>query len=474
MRTQVSKNVLSESLIRESLSVALLLSSLATPFLTCLSNAYAQPRDQKAAETGSSISDEKVDEETLAKDSSTEINVKNADITAIIRIFSKKTRRNFILDERVKGKVSIYLPGRVSSEESMRILDSVLAYKGFASVPIGKNLWKIVPAKEAKSSTIPTQRDNPDGTPGPEVVTRLVQLKYINADEVRQLLSQLISTDGFLSAYAATNSLVLIDSEDNIARLLDIVDTMDVPFSNREMTIIPIVNAEAKDIADKVNELLGLGSAQGAGSSGGSAGAAGNLDFGLELARARVRQMAMQNANAAQAGINNNIVQGGAAGGGEASSNSVGSRASQPKILADERTNSLILVADEDTTARVRALVSQLDSKVDMSGAQYWVYRCQHASADDLADVLGGLVGKGGSSRSTTSTGGNQFDTNNDLISGGASNRQSSRQSGTQNRLRSQNRTPGQSRNQASTGGGVSSVELSEELSIRETSPGAC
>ena len=465
MRTQVSGYV-----VKDLLKAALLLSPFimplgalpfleSAPFLAGVPSAFGQPKEQKDAETGSSISDVKVDEETLAKDSSTEINVKNADITAIIRIFSKKTRRNFILDERVKGKVSIYLPGRVSSEESMRILDSVLAYKGFASVPIGKNLWKIVPAKEAKSSTIPTQRDPPDGTPGPEVVTRLVQLKYINADEVRQLLAQLISADGFLSAYAATNSLVLIDSEDNIARLLDIVNTMDVPFSNREMTIIPIVNAEAKDIAEKLNEILGLNSSQGPGSGGAAAG--GNLDFGLELARARVRQMAMQNAGGAQAGMNPNQT-GAAPGGGEAASASVGARASQPKIIADERTNALVIVADEDTTARVRAIVSQLDSKVDMSGAQYWVYRCQHASADELADVLGGLVGKGGSGSRSGSEGGGMFNAGSDLISGstGGSSRRSGRQSG-------QNRTPGQSRGTTSSGnGGASSVELSENLSI--------
>jgi general secretion pathway protein D len=83
----------------------------------------------------------------IAKDSSTEINVKNAEIASIIRIFSRKLKRNYILDEKVRGKVSIYLPGKVSAEESLRILDSVLALKGFSSVPIGDNICKIVPSK---------------------------------------------------------------------------------------------------------------------------------------------------------------------------------------------------------------------------------------------------------------------------------------------------------------------------------------
>ena len=205
---------------------------------------------------------DELNEEEIAKDSTTEINVKNADIAAIVRIFGRKTKRNYILDDRVKGKVSIYLPGKVSSEESIRILDSVLAYKGFSAVPIGENLWKIVPAKEAKQSTIPTILDSPEGEPSRSMVTRLVQLQYVSADEVRQLVAQLISPDGFLNAYSGTNSLVLIDTEDNIERIIGIIKTLDIPFSDRDMTIIPIKYADAVDIAAKLNDLLNEGQSQ--------------------------------------------------------------------------------------------------------------------------------------------------------------------------------------------------------------------
>ena len=114
-----------------------------TLFLATIDTAGAQPK------TPGTTTGQNSDE--YAKDSSTEINVKNADIAAIIRIFSRKTKRNFILDEKVRGKVSIYLPGKVSAEESLRILDSVLALKGFSSVPIGDNLWKIVPSQRLQS-----------------------------------------------------------------------------------------------------------------------------------------------------------------------------------------------------------------------------------------------------------------------------------------------------------------------------------
>jgi general secretion pathway protein D len=308
-------------------------------------------------------------DQDIAKDSNTEINVKNADIAAIIRIFSRKTKRNYILDEKVRGKVSIYLPGKVSAEESLRILDSVLALKGFTTVPIGENLWKIVPSKEARQSTIPTRLDGRTSNPTSSVITRLVSLKYVSAQDVQQIISQLISADGLVNAYTGTNSLILIDAEDNVERLLRIIDQLDVPFSNREMTIIPIQHADVEDIAQKLNDILGDGSKK---------------DGANEAARAALRDP--NQPGALPAGATQAISR-------QTSGKTISARGLEPKIIPDQRTNSLIIVADDETTARIRALVSQLDSKVDLSGNKFYVYRCQHANAEEISQVLAGLVG---------------------------------------------------------------------------------
>lgn len=436
---------------------AALLNLLLLTFLVCAFTAAAQVPQNNSPEAAADVN-----EDELAKDSTTEINVKNAEITAIIRIFSKKTKRNFILDERVKGKVSIYLPGKVSTEESIRILDSVLAYKGFVAVPIGDNLWKIVPSKEARQSTIPTKLENPDGKPSPSMVTRLVQLKYISSDEARQVITPLVSADGLLNAYAGTNSLIIIDSESNISRLIGILENLDVPFANRDMTIIPVRHADATDLAAKLNEILGLGTS--------SAGAA-REDSGLDLLRARMREIAGTTASL-RASTNPSAVvqQATSATASDADSSAVNAaRSHQPKIIADERTNSLIIVADEETTARIQALVAQLDSRIDLSGSRFWVYRCQHAKADDLATVLSGLSGVGGSTagRSTGESGGLQ-----DLISGntgtsrtGSSGRSTSL-SRSQQRIESQRRVPGQSRISGGSRSGSSSVKIGEDISI--------
>jgi general secretion pathway protein D len=340
----------------------------------------------------------------IAKDSNTEINVKNAEIASIIRIFSRKLKRNYILDEKVRGKVSIYLPGKVSAEESLRILDSVLALKGFSSVPIGDNIWKIVPSKEARQSTIPTLTESRPDKPTAAVVTRLVNLKYVNSQDIQQILSQLVSADGLVNAYTGTNSLILIDSEDNIERLVKLVDELDVPFSNREMTIIPIQYADAQDIAQKLGDILGEGNRR---------------DGAADMARASIGDPAAAAAPPVGGGAPR-IATGG---------KTVAARGLEPKIIADQRTNSIIVVADGDTTARVRALIAQLDSKLDLSGNKFYVYRCQHANAEEIAQVLSGLAGGGGSGGTTGTRPGR--------LSGSSSSR--SGLSGSQQRPSSQN-----------------------------------
>jgi len=391
-------------------------------------------------------------------DETGEINVKNAEIAAILRIFSRKTGRNFILDERVKGKVTMYLPGKLTSVESLKILDSVLALKGFTTVPISENLWKVIPSKEAKQSTIPTVEGDEPVTAG-AVVTKLINLKYVGAEEVQPLIQQLVSSDGLVSSYSASNSVVIIDYENNIERLSKIVASLDIPFANREMAIIPVQNADAKDIAEKLSELLGTGSDKKTGE-----------DSGLDLVRARMRDMANNpratNLVAAQNQQMNN------APAQTQNATSTTSRSKDPKIIADERTNSIVVVADEDMIARVKALISQLDSKVDLSGNRFYVYRCQHANAEELADVLAGLTGQSSSS-STGLSGSNStrssfnedgIDMNGSRSSTSGRDRSFGR---TQNRLGNTSRTPGRSRSESGAGNtGSKTIQFGEDIAI--------
>ncbi len=435
-------------------------------FFCCASLVLAQPRPRArplgaANQPSAGAPQGTPADQEYAKDASTEINVKNADIAAVVKIFSKKTKRNYILDDRVKGKVSIYLPGKVSAEESLRILESVLAFKGFTTVPIGENLWKIVPSREAKQTTIPTIVDEQEGTPTAAVVTRLLPLQYIGAEEMKQLIAQLISSEGLVNAYTGTNSLILIDSEDNIRRIESIVHELDVPASDRDMTIIPVVHAEATDIADKLNQILGEDEKENT----------NQPRARLGIGESAVSGSARPAGNSAPLGVTT------APGAAmmAASTGTISNRSRGPKIIADERTNAIIVVADEDTTTRVRGLVAQLDSKVDRSGSKFYVYRCQHANAEDLAQVLSGLMGGSGSSSGGTSNrssstgfgGDSEGSLGRGMNSSSSTNRSSSSsRSRSRSGLSSQTRSPGQSRSgsQGSTNPGT--VNVGEEMSI--------
>jgi general secretion pathway protein D len=398
--------------------------------------------------------EELVDDEGL-----TEINVRNADLEAVIRIFSRTTGRNYILDERVRGRVTIYLPARVTPQDSIRILDSVLSLKGFASVPIGDNLWKIVPATEARQTSIPTIADDqrlPEVTSA-AMVTRLLNLRFVGADEIRQLLTPMISPAGLINAYAGTNSLIIIDSEDNVQRLEQIISSMDVPYRDRDMTVIPIVHADAVDIALKLNEILGDSEHQEASTD--------PQALTQQAIRARIREAARQAAQAR-------------AGGGQAEgvtrvsevmleSTGVTSRVRAPRIIADERTNSVLVIADDETTARIRALVSQLDSEVNLSGTRFYVYRCQHAKAEELAAILSNLMT--GGSAAGNGFGGAERITQDAF---GQATRLGSRPRAeaferTAGRIERQQRTPGQSRGVSERGSlGLVGGQLADDIFV--------
>ncbi len=426
MKTILKSKLLSKTLLSS-------LSSLLLCLLLCLSYSslsFAQSLQADSDGNSDIISlraQDNQNNDDLAKDASTEINVKNADIAAIVKVFSKKTKRNYILDENVRGKVSIYLPGKVTSDEALRILESVLALKGFTSVPVSKNLWKIIPARDAKGATIPTKLSSDLDSATAAVVTRLINLKYVNAEDMQQIISQMISPNGIVNAYTGTNALIIIDSEDNVARLIDIINTLDVPFTSQEMTIVPIKYAEATDLAEKLKEIL---------TDEKNNATINNLRNPRILGQNRLPQAPQQG------------------GGASASSGkTIASRAKEPKIIADERTNSIILLADDETTARIKALIDQLDSQVDLSGNRYYVYRCQHANAEDLAEVLSGLSSNAKSSSESANPGLQK-----------TSDTQTRNR--TQERLATQTRTLGTSRLTPKSSDSLQSATLGEDVSI--------
>ena len=305
----------------------------------------------------------------------TSLNGNEIDIAVLVKTFSKLTKRNYIVDNTVKGKVAIHLATPVTVPEALRIFESVLLLKGFTTVPLGNNTWKVITAKDAKQTTIP-MLDGALDKSSDALVTQLIRLKNTQASELQQVLAQFVSKEGMVNAFAATNALILIDSAANIKRLSKLVDQLDVPAADQDITIIPVLHAEAKDVAEKINSILGDKDK----GSDNATGVRNNLPTVFP-------RPGMPNAVPP---TNQGVT-------------TVSERRVLPlKLIPDERTNSLICVADQILTEKVKALAEQLDSVVDRSGGKFYVYRLQHADAEDIAQIVSAVI-SGNSSGLTSS-----------------------------------------------------------------------
>ncbi|HXQ23340.1 MAG TPA: secretin N-terminal domain-containing protein, partial [Candidatus Acidoferrales bacterium] len=247
----------------------------------------------------------------------------DVDISVLVKFISEITGKNFIVDEKVRGKITIISPAKISVDEAYLVFLSVLQVKGFTTVPSGAVI-KIVTTKEAKTNTIETVLPHRTPPPSDEYITRLIPLKYVDANSMVGILQPLISPDGLLAAYPTTNTLILIDTAAQTDRLAAILSQLDVEGFEQEVEVIRVNYAYATDIAALLQQVLAPPDTSGApGAPATNPGAAPD---------ARLRR-----GGGPRPGVP------GAAGGGAVSGGETPEHAF--KIIPDERTNALIVLA---------------------------------------------------------------------------------------------------------------------------------
>ncbi len=332
-----------------------------------------QTEDLKEVKNSFSKKNPQNTEEESNASLTTSLNGNEIEVATLVKTFSKITKRNYIVDNNVKGKVAIHLATPVSIPESLRIFESVLLLKGFTTVPMGNNTWKVISAKDARQTTIPMLSATEDKN-SEALVTQLIRLKNTQAADLQQVLTQFVSKEGLINSFAATNSLIVIDTASNIKRLTKLISELDVPALDQDLTIIPIQHAEAKDLAEKINNILGSDK------EGTESNTATKTVPAIDPTKANLTNASLKNFGASE------------------------KRQLPLKLIPDERTNSIIVVADSLLTEKVKALVEQLDSTIDRSGGRFYVYRLQHADAEEMAQIIGNLIsGSSGPSTSTSS-----------------------------------------------------------------------
>ncbi len=183
------------------------------------------------------------------------INFVNADIEGVVKAVSQITGKNFVLDPRVKGTINIVSAKPVSAALLYDVFLSALRVQGYAAIE-SRGIVTIVPAADAKWYPSPTHgpQDKPRDA-GDRIQTQVFTLKHESAAQMVPILRPLVAPNNPITAYPASNSLVVTDYAGNLSRIEKIIDAIDQP-SGTEPVAIPLRHASAVDVAQTVNKLF--------------------------------------------------------------------------------------------------------------------------------------------------------------------------------------------------------------------------
>ena len=270
----------------------------------------------------------------IKKSNNVTFNFVDVELPVIAKFISEITGKNFIFDDKIKGKITIIAPSKLSVDDAYGLFTSVLELKGFTLVPSGVDVYKIIPAIEAKQQGM---QISTEGAPINEsYVARLLAFRYVSADEALRFLQPLVSKDGHISIFGPGNLLLVIDSGLNVEKILSLVELIDKP-SATEMPEVVLLKYSSADAVSKI------------------------LNDGMGKAKSRVvpgQQPGIEIASA----------------------------------VPDQRLNAVILFGDRGGRESMKALISLIDTPAPEAQGRINVYFLENADATELQKVLEGML----------------------------------------------------------------------------------
>ena len=254
-------------------------------------------------------------------------NFNDVDVRTVIRSIAKVTGRNFVIDPKVKGKITIISSQPMTDKDMYGAFLSALQVEGYAAIEVD-GVTKIIPETEAKSQMSSTYVDKSPGRPGDRNITSIYKLQYIEAEKLVAILRPLVPPQSYIAAHGDSNTLIIADRAGNIERLLKIIRRIDRSGS-AELEVIPLEYASASDVVTVIQGLWG--------------------DIKTK-----------------------------------------GPTDSRLKLIADERTNSILLSGEESEMLRAKTLIAHLDAPVELEGSTQVVF-LRYAKAKDLVPILQGV-----------------------------------------------------------------------------------
>src|SRR5512137_2028912 len=294
-----------------------------------------------------------------------------AEILDLLEQASRWTCRNFAYTEEVvRGKITLLSKTPVTPEEAYAAFLAALNTSGIAMYQTGK-YWKLVRIADAKKVPIPTLLGEDADYPAVEQpVTKLFRLRYVDPDQLRAVLGNFTSPQGADIQTIQPDILLITDIALNVRRIEKLLEALDRPGTTDLVRTIQVQYAPARDVADKVNQIFVQTPGQ----------------PGKGTRRTVIGGVATPGA-----------APGAAPAGGGAESGEI----SISKVVADERTNKLIVISDEKSFQRIVELVRQLDTPTAGEGTIHVIF-LKNANAEDLSNTLQNLAS--GASRRTGPT----------------------------------------------------------------------
>ncbi|HZZ85730.1 MAG TPA: type II secretion system secretin GspD [Anaeromyxobacteraceae bacterium] len=287
-----------------------------------------------------------------------------AEIVDVLEQASRWTCRNFAYtDEIARGKITLVSKTPVSAEEAYAAFLAALSANNIAVYSSGK-YHKLIRIADAKKTPIPMLTDGAEAPATEQPVTKLIRLRYSDPDQLRGILGNFTSPQGADLQVVAPDLLIITDIGLNVRRIEKLIEAVDRPGGGDLIRVVQVQFAGARDLAEKINQVFQQ-----------SPGQPGRPGAGRRTLIGGVAPSGAPGAAAPAA----------PAATGEPSEISIS------KVLADERTNKLIVIADDKSFQRILDLVKQLDLPTSGEGTIHVVF-LKNANAEDLAQTLSSLA----------------------------------------------------------------------------------
>ncbi len=299
------------------------------------------------------------------------LNFRGVPLEMVLNYFSEAAGFIIVPKVDIRGRVDVWSEDALTKDEAVDVLNNVLGRNGYAAFRSGRTL-NVVNKDEMKQKALPTMSgSDPEKIPANEnMVTQILPIKFISAEQLIKNLEMLLPTSSTMSANAGANALIITDTQVNIKRVAEIIKALDNPVASvSAIKVFPLKYADAKALTTVLKDLFAPDT-----SSAGGRGSQGGVNPMQQMFQGRFG--------------------GGGGGGGAtgASSGQAGGRVNTPKVVAsaDELSNSLIVSAPEAQMPIIEDLVKQVDVPVE-DVTEVKVFRLKHASADETATLIKSL-----------------------------------------------------------------------------------